>query len=494
MKKFFLMTLFAAAMPFYPLYAAEQSEVADTLLKLNEVKAEPVDTVFNQWYSLFFENWEGKPATRENVESLISNLLHHYSQNGFPFAEISPSVEKTDDRHAALKLFVIEGPMVYVSQVSFAPFSSGEQKQLARILGFYPGVFDEREVEEMKKRSARFPELVWEGESKLTPAPEFSSARLELPLARRSKNRVEGGLGYLPSASDNGAFGELAVQLVTLGKIGREVHFNWRRPSSKTQILSLGYQDFFLTSAPLYFSAQVSQEEKEEQYFQFSARTEVAALVFGPWRVAVQLGYDRITPSEGAVFAGTNNVPARRYEAGASLQWGERTSDFLALQGRFAYKKTYFIGGVQTGNPSVLGLEAAKIISVVSSWKLFVSARGEARFVPPFLFTRSDLFYLGGYSTLRGYVDESLLATKYVLGRAEPRYHFGNKNYLFGFFDFGYLSADKKLSGISVADHFKPAAGLGLSASSDRLVLAFAWAEKAKIKDGIVYLRLTGEL
>jgi hypothetical protein len=80
------------------------------------------------------------------------------------------------------------------------------------------------------------------------------------------------------------------------------------------------------------------------------------------------------------------------------------------------------------------------------------------------------------------------------LGRAEPRFFLGDRNYLFGFFDFAHLSIGKNYSGLSVTDPFKPGVGLGISARDDRLILAFGWGEKAKIKDGIVYLRLAGEL
>jgi len=125
---------------------------------------------------------------------------------------------------------------------------------------------------------------------------------------------------------------------------------------------------------------------------------------------------------------------------------------------------------------------------------MFFKGRGEAKFVPAFLFTRSDLFYLGGYGSLRGYLDESLLATRYFSGRMEPRFHLGAKDYLFGFFDFAQVSVDENRSGLIVSDRFKPGVGLGVSAGSGRMILAFGWGEKAKLKEGIAYLRLSGKL
>jgi hypothetical protein len=250
-----------------------KSSLMDTAFVLEEIWATPSDSIFETWKGCCFERWKGKPARKETLEEIISGLLHVYSQNGFPFAEISPRVEEAGAGKARLQLSIVTGPAVYVSRLQCAALSTGEQKQLAQMLEFYPGYFDERKVEDLKNRAKQFPELVWNGEPKLVEAPDFSSTWLDLPLSRRAKNRVEGGLGYLPSGSDNGAFGELSVQLVTLGKIGREVDFRWSRPNSRSRFLAIGYQDFFLVPAAFYAFGNLGQEEREEQFFRFSVRT-----------------------------------------------------------------------------------------------------------------------------------------------------------------------------------------------------------------------------
>lgn len=470
---------------------------ADTLFILEEVQADPADSVFDRWKKMGFERWKNKPVNKDSMETVMSDLLHFYSQNGFPFAEISPRVEEAGVGRARLHLSILSGPVVYVSQMQCAAFSAREQKQLARMLAFYPGYFDEREMEGMKNRAEQFPELAWNGEPKLAEAPDFSSARLELPLSRRAKNRVEGGLGYFPSGSEKEAFGELSIQLVTLGKIGREASFSWNRPNARTRSLALGYRDFFLTPAAFYVFGNLGQEEREEEFFRFAAQAGASALLVDGWRGGLNFGYDRITPRQGIAPAAGDSASARQYGLGIETQRGEeKLSDdgYFVLSLRMTYKKAFYGGRVETGTPKQVGLEAAKSFRLSSAWRVFLNTKGEAKFVPAFLFTRSDLFYLGGYGSLRGYLDESLLATRYFSGRMEPRFHLGAKDYLFGFFDFAHLSIGKNLSGLIVSDRFKPGVGLGISAGSGRLTLAFGWGEKAKLKDGIIYLRLSGEL
>ena len=469
----------------------------DTPFILEEISATPNDSIFNMWKIAALESWKDKPARKESLERIISEVLHEYSQNGFPFAEISPKVEEAGSGRGRLHLSIVSGPPVYVSQMHCAAFSAGEQKQLARMLVFYPGYFDEREMEGLKNRAKQFPELVWNGEPKLAEAPDFSSARLELPLSRRAKNRVEGGLGYLPSGSEKGAFGELSIQLVTLGKIGREVNFSWNRPNARTRWLALGYRDFFLTPAAFYVFGNLGQEEREEEFFRFAAQAGVSALVAGGWRGGLSFVYDRITPRQGTVSGAGDSAAARRYGLEIEARKGEEKlseEGYFVLSLRMEYKKVFHGGRVETGTPKQIGLKAAQSLRVSPAWRVFLNTKAEAKFVPAFLFTRSDLFYLGGYGSLRGYLDESLLATRYFMGRMEPRFHLGVKDYLFGFFDFAHLSIGKNSSGLSVSDRFKPAVGLGVSAGGDKLILAVGWGEKAKPKDGILYLRLSGEL
>ena len=476
---------------------APQPGLTDTLFALEEIWATPADSVFIWWKRISLESWKGKPAQKETLEGIISDLLHAYSRNGFPFAEISPRVEEAESGRARLQLSVITGPAVFVSHLQCAAFSTGEQKQLGRMLAFYPGYFDEREVEGLKNRAQQFPELVWEGEPKLAEAPDFSSARLELPLSRRAKNRVAGGFGYLPSGSDNGVFGELSVQLVTLGKIGREVGFNWNRPNVRTRTLALQYQDFFLVPAAFYAFGKLSQEEREEQFFCFSAQAGVSVPAFGGWKAGLSFGYERITPRRGMATAASDSDAARQYGVGIEAQKGRKElpeEGHWALGFRLYHKKVFHENEINKGTPKQLDLEAARSFRFSTSWSVFLQGQGEARFVPAFLFTRSDLFYLGGYGSVRGYPDESFLATRYLLGRMEPRFHLGAKDYLFGFLDFAHLSISQNSSGLAVPDRFKPGVGLGISAGSDRLILAFGWGEKAQVKDGIVYLRLSGEL
>jgi outer membrane translocation and assembly module TamA len=55
---------------------------------------------------------------------------------------------------------------------------------------------------------------------------------------------------------------------------------------------------------------------------------------------------------------------------------------------------------------------------------------------------RNELFQIGGYKLMRGFDEESILATQYSVGSLEYRYLIGMNSFLFAFFDGGWAKND----------------------------------------------------
>jgi outer membrane protein assembly factor BamA len=73
---------------------------------------------------------------------------------------------------------------------------------------------------------------------------------------------------------------------------------------------------------------------------------------------------------------------------------------------------------------------------------------------------RNELFRIGGYKLLRGFDEESILASQYAVGTLEYRYLIGLNSYLFGFMDGGWAKND--VSGFRLNSTFL-GFGLGLA-------------------------------
>ena len=65
---------------------------------------------------------------------------------------------------------------------------------------------------------------------------------------------------------------------------------------------------------------------------------------------------------------------------------------------------------------------------------------------------RNELFQIGGYKLLRGFDEESIYATQYVVATAEYRYLVGLNSYLFSFIDAGW--AKNKYKSVNISNNF----------------------------------------
>ena len=53
----------------------------------------------------------------------------------------------------------------------------------------------------------------------------------------------------------------------------------------------------------------------------------------------------------------------------------------------------------------------------------------------------NELFQIGGYKLLRGFDEESIYATQYLVGTAEYRFIVGQNSYIFSFVDAGWTQS-----------------------------------------------------
>jgi hemolysin activation/secretion protein len=85
----------------------------------------------------------------------------------------------------------------------------------------------------------------------------------------------------------------------------------------------------------------------------------------------------------------------------------------------------------------------------------------------------NELFQIGGIKTLRGFDEESIFASEYIIATAEYRYLIGQSSYLFAFLDAAH--AGKKSYQSNFSDNFL-GSGLGLSFETKSGIFNLAYA------------------
>jgi outer membrane protein insertion porin family len=108
----------------------------------------------------------------------------------------------------------------------------------------------------------------------------------------------------------------------------------------------------------------------------------------------------------------------------------------------------------------------------------------------------SDLFRLGGASTLRGYQEGQFLGSRIVWTNLEYRFLVAPRSFFYGFFDFGYIvQPDIAAMNIAASEQSKSGYGIGvrLDSALGLIGVSFALGEGDTFSTAKIHIRLINE-
>jgi outer membrane protein insertion porin family len=108
----------------------------------------------------------------------------------------------------------------------------------------------------------------------------------------------------------------------------------------------------------------------------------------------------------------------------------------------------------------------------------------------------SDLFRLGGASTLRGYQEGQFLGSRIVWTNLEYRFLVAPRSFFYGFVDFGYIvQPDIAAMNIAASEQSKIGYGIGvrLDSALGLIGVSFALGEGDTFSTAKIHIRLINE-
>lgn len=406
-------------------------------------------------------------------------LLTYLEEHGYPFAVVSlDSVMMEENRFSAS--FKVEKNR-YITFDSIV--LKGDAKLKKGFLYPYFGIRKDRPYNEriisrvpQKSREIQFA-------TELLPAGvEFVEDRayLYLFLNKKKMNRFDGYIGLVPVDERTGKIalaGELQLNLKNLFGVGESFDLLWRSPGRHSQYLKV-HADFpFLFRTPIGISGDFMLDKTDTAYLSMnyllgvqytfanasfvkgffdyttssllsvaSAASETALLLADYSRAlyGVELYYRRLdylyNPTKGIVLHFNLGAGTRKIMANNKLP--ESLYEGMLLQ---------------TVHYRVLG-QLQGYMPLHKRWVFKLGARGGTLIAPSMV--ENELFKIGGMNSLRGFNEDEITASTYVIGTAELRFLFAPKAYFNLFFDGAWY--EKNLSATYLSD-FPFGFGLGVA-------------------------------
>ena len=420
------------------------------------------------------------------------------NNNGFPFAEFE--FEKSEIINSKINLIcnLISGPLVKIDSIINPEITKKELQLVYKFTDIRNG--DLFELNKIYKISENIKNTGFIEEIR-PPAYEFidNKASIYTYFKPQSKNSINGLVGIQPGENETVQFtGNVALNFQNALSYGEVLKFNWRRMfnSSQNLIAELSYPFLFNTN----FEVQggLDMIKKDSSFFNFNSK--------------LIINYKSNSNfSNGFLFTNNNstNLLEDDYSSTSVNSFGFVTN-FKKLDNPFnprkgfkikseiayGWKETYAIDTVANNilkSPNFNGnLSFSSYLSLLKRTTFKIKLSGST--IQNNILYENELTRIGGYKTIRGFDEESIWVSSFVLGNFEFRYLIDEKSNVFLFSDFAWT--ESKTNNILRADYFQSFGfGTNISMQNGLLTLIYGLGRKIDnpflIRTGKIHLGFT---
>lgn len=402
--------------------------------------------------------YRNKPLNLNNLRKIQDRILTHCENNGYPFAEIKLDSIETGNGTVSAGLQLEKNKFITLDSVVVKGDAKLSRTYLYSYLWIKPHSYYNELL--ISRISTKLRELPMVSETRPFSISFYENkASLYLYLENKKASQLDGVIGVLPDNSGNGdviVTGDVRIRLHSAFGAGEIFDLNWKQPMPKTQDLKIKFNYPFLFSTPFGIDANLSIYKKDTTYLEIITNLGIQYLLTGgnyvkafynnkessllnteqfefvttlpPYAdISVRssgLGLRservdyRLNPRSGYSVELTGSVGIRNIEKNSKL----KLVDYDSIQ----LKTTQYTGDLKGDYYIPLFRRGVIDIGTITG---FLSN--------PDLF-QNELYRIGGLKTLRGFDEESILASHYIIWKAEYRYLIEQNSYLFIFANGAY--------------------------------------------------------
>lgn len=415
-----------------------------------------------------------------NYQILAERIVTYYENNGFPFVKVNPFPTLINDSLIHIALSVDLGPLVKYDSIDLKGNTKISNRFLVGYLGLKKGkIYNENEIKLIKKRLTKLSFL------KLEKHPQFAfidqKLLVLLYVSNKKSSQFDGIIGLLPQSGLNQKTlitGDVKLNLKNIFNNAEQIELNWRRSDPLSQDLFIG------SSIPYIFGSNYGVK------FNFKLNKKDTTTLTNTTKIGGNY-----------YFLGLNNVTAYFENSNSKLlsttainQNGNINSNIdysvnrYGLAGELDYLDDIWIPtkGVKIEIDINIGTRKTIMNSKIpedyytnitkseTQIKAFSSIESYFPIYKHLIFNitqknfylsgnnryENELFRFGGLTSLRGFNEESLLASTACMLNTELRWLVDRSTYLFVFWNGAYY--EKRTVGKFLHDT-PNGTGIGLS-------------------------------
>ena len=435
------------------------------------------------------EYWLGKLAKdprNASDEQLIkidfwkgtqSQLLEILEDEGYPFAQIFLDSLLLRNGEMNAQLIIQKGPLYHIDSIRLMEKPIVSRNFLYRYLEIPRGsVYRKKTLQQISARLSLLPYLIEKRPWDLVQLG--TGATLQLYLEAKKSSQVNVLVGFLPATTNTQNpyevprtslqfTGEANIQLRNALGSGESILFNWQQFQTNAPRLNLAYQQPFLSGSPFGVDLRFDLLKKDSSYVnvQMLAGLQIQSGFRQSSTLYIQQMQSQLLFVDTNRIKSTKKLPAeldiRTIGIGLQYEGNSTNYRFNPLKGN-ELLLNFSLGTRVIARNNVInqlkdpgGFSYSSLYDTIRlrtyQWRMKLAAahyfqlnksstvKGSLQLgwvESPSIF-RNELFQIGGYKLLRGFDEESIYASKYLVGTVEYRYLIARNSYLFAFADGG---------------------------------------------------------
>lgn len=446
----------------------------------------------------------GRRFVPRELTGRIDDLLEHYDDTGFPFAQVwIDSVGlKAGGPDVDMVVFVVEGGRKHLAKIDVTGLTKTRKRLVVELSGLKIGrPYDGEMLNDAYLRlqdSGVFEEVAYP-QVKLSTESDGVEALFALKEPQRF-NSLMSALGYAKKEGGNNEVlsGMVRLNLLNIGGTLRDLGVYWNNDGAGKNETKIAYKDRFFLGRNVSFGLNLEQIGLDTLYTWQSAGVEMERPMMrvggGLLTVLGSVHADRNVFSEGDLLRSWR----ARVGTGFSVLRGDVGRNRIKFNGRFTWaNKKFWRRSTDSGErltQYILQGGSEIQIDFTQSLHLYNENTYNGLESNEDIVPLSEQFYIGGAGTLRGYRENQFHGRRVALSRWELIFGKARTDHVYLFTDGGYV-LNERLNALGVVereDLYRVGYGFGLRTLSKlgKVDLSFGVGERLSLQQTKVHVIL----
>ncbi len=451
----------------------------------------------------------GKIFRKYYIENMFNDLLDYYENNGYPFASIKISSiyfysdSLNNKNYVKIFLDLNKGEQIKIQHIEIEGNTKTKDYVILRELGITHGdLYNQNKIELIPARlnKLNFFEQI---DNPLFYINTKGEGILKIIVKEKVTNNFDGIIGYVPGIDKRKGYftGFVNIGLKNLFGTGRLGFIRWQKDERSSQEFELRYTEPWVFNFPINISANYFQRIHDTTYIQSDYGGIFEYQVSSNISTSFTISKQSTVPQESKnKIITVHNSSATT--TGISLKIDTKDSHYaprngVLLNNSYKYSLKKINNQNTDGNLNKIHFQRLEIdfelykeifLNQVAAIKIYArEIRGSNTEI-------SDLYFLGGTKTLRGYREKQFIGNRILWSNLEYRYLLANNSFAFLFLDTGYFWLLDNPDG-NKKDSFKIGYGFGLNIDTSLGVLgvSFALAKGDSFSEGKIHFGIISE-